>query len=73
VRGQFRCLTLDFPGCGLSPDAPGHDHSVLANARILEAFIDALDLQDITMVVHDVGGPVGLLVATGRPGRSAPW
>jgi pimeloyl-ACP methyl ester carboxylesterase len=69
VRGQFRCLTLDFPGSGLSPDAAGHDHSVPANARILEAFIDALDLQDVTMVVHDVGGPIGFLVATRRPER----
>src|SRR5689334_2368780 len=42
LRGQFRCLALDFPGCGLSPDAPGHDHSVPANARILAGFIDAL-------------------------------
>ncbi len=67
LRGQFRCLTLDFPGCGLSPDAPGHDHSVQANAQILEGFIDALDLQDITMVVHDVGGPLGFLIATKRP------
>jgi len=31
--------------------------------------IDALDLQDITMVVHDVGGPIGFMVATGRPER----
>src|SRR6516162_7299450 len=69
LRGQFRCLTLDFPGCGLSPDAPGHDHSVQANAQILEKFIDALDLQDITMAVHDVGGPIGFLVATRRPER----
>jgi haloalkane dehalogenase len=69
LRGQFRCLTLDFPGCGLSPDAPGHDHSVQANARILEGFIDALDLQDITMAVHDVGGPLGFLTAARRPQR----
>jgi pimeloyl-ACP methyl ester carboxylesterase len=69
LRGQFRCLTLDFPGCGLSPDAGGHDRSVRANARILEGFIDALDLQDIAMVVHDVGGPVGFLTATRRPQR----
>ena len=69
LRGQFRCLTLDFPGCGLSPDAPGHDHSVRANAQILEGFIDALDLQDITMAVHDVGGPTGFLVAARRPQR----
>ena len=69
LRGQFRCLTLDFPGCGLSPDAPGHDHSVPANAQILAGFIDVLDLQDVTMVVHDVGGPLGFLVATMRPER----
>jgi haloalkane dehalogenase len=69
LRGQFRCLTLDFPGCGLSPDVPGHDHSVPANAQILAGFIDTLDLQDITMVVHDVGGPLGFLVATRRPER----
>ena len=66
---QFRRLTLDFPGGGLSPDAPGHDHTVQANAQILEGFIDALDLQDITIVVHDVGGPLGFLVATRWPHR----
>jgi haloalkane dehalogenase len=69
LRGQFRCLTLDFPGCGLSPDVPGHDHSVQANARVLEGFVDALDLQDITMAVHDVGGPVGFLAAARWPHR----
>jgi haloalkane dehalogenase len=69
LRGQFRCLALDFPGCGLSPDAPGHDHSVRANADILDGFIDALDLQDITMAVHDVGGPLGFLAAARRPQR----
>ena len=69
LREQFRCLTFDFPGGGLSPDEPGHDHSLEANARILEGFIDALDLQDITMAVHDAGGPLGFLVATRRPER----
>jgi pimeloyl-ACP methyl ester carboxylesterase len=69
LRGHFRCLTLDFPGSGLSPAAPGHDHSVRASSQILERFIDTLDLQDITMVVHDVGGPLGFLVATRRPER----
>ena len=69
LRGQFRCLTLDFPASGLSPDVPGYDQSVEANAQILDGFIDALDLQDVTLVLHDVGGPLGLLVATRRPQR----
>jgi haloalkane dehalogenase len=69
LRGQFRCLTLDFPGSGLSPDAPGDGHSIRENAQILENFIDGIDLQDITLVVHDVGGPIGFLVAAKRPER----
>jgi pimeloyl-ACP methyl ester carboxylesterase len=69
LRHQFRCLTLDFPGSGLSPDAEDHDQSVRANAWILDGFIDALDVQDITMVIHGAGGPVGLLIATMRHER----
>ncbi len=69
LRGQFRCLTLDFPGSGLSPDVPGHDQSVETNAQILAGFIDALDPQDGTMILHDVGGPLGLVVASRRPQR----
>jgi len=69
LRGTFRCLTLDFPGSGLSPSAAGHDNSVQANSAILREFIDALDLQDIILAVHDVGGPVGFLIATEQPHR----
>jgi haloalkane dehalogenase len=69
LRSQFRCLALDFPGSGLSPDAPANDHSVRENSQILESFIDAIDLQDITLLVHDVGGPIGFLVATKNPER----
>src|SRR5438128_2016761 len=69
LRRRFRCLTLDFPGSGLSPDAEDHDQSVRANAWVLDGFIEALDLQDITMVVHDAGGPIGFLIATMRPER----
>ena len=69
LRQRFRWVTLDFPGCGLSPDAANHDHGVPANARVLQQFIETLNLQDITMAVHDVGGPVGFLVATRLPRR----
>jgi len=69
LRPHFRCLTLDFPGSGLSPAVPDYDQSVRVNAWILDRFIEALDLQDITMVVHDVGGPIGFLIATMRPER----
>ncbi|HEY1002569.1 MAG TPA: alpha/beta fold hydrolase [Streptosporangiaceae bacterium] len=70
LREQFRCLTFDFPGSGLSPGEPGYDHSLEASARIREGFIDVLDLQD-TMVVHDAGGPIGFMAAPGS-GESFP-
>jgi pimeloyl-ACP methyl ester carboxylesterase len=38
-------------------------------SRVLESFVDALDLRDISLVVHDLGGPVALGVAAGRPDR----
>jgi pimeloyl-ACP methyl ester carboxylesterase len=71
-RDPAPARTVPLPGAGLPgqqgvTNAP--DHSVGANARILEGFIDALDLQDVTMVVHDAGGPAGFLVATRRPER----
>src|ERR1700737_158780 len=69
LRDQFRCVTLDFPGSGLSPVSPHHDGSVQANAEILEGFINSLDLQDITMGVPDAGGPIGFQVATRLPRR----
>jgi pimeloyl-ACP methyl ester carboxylesterase len=53
----------------LSSAVEGHDQSVPSNARILDGFIEALDLQDITLLVHDVGGPIGFLVASSRPER----
>ena len=67
LRSRFRCVALDFPGCGLSPVPARFDPSVRANADMLAGFIDALDLDDVTLLVHDVGGPVGFLVALDRP------
>jgi haloalkane dehalogenase len=69
LRGQFRCVALDFPSSGLSRAARGYQPTVAASTDILERFIDALDLRDITLVAHDIGGPVGLGDAVRRPER----
>jgi haloalkane dehalogenase len=69
LRPQFRCVAVDFPGCGLSPVPAEHDPSVRANADLLAGFIETLGLDEVTMLVHDVGGPAGFLVATAQPQR----
>jgi haloalkane dehalogenase len=67
LRDQFRCVALDLPGSGLSIAGPEYRPSLEAASHVLEAFIDALDLRDLTLVVHDLGGPVALGVAARRP------
>ena len=71
LRDDFRCLVLDFPGSGLSARRPGEsaDDSIVANAAVLDEFVAGLDLQDVTLLLHDVGGPVGFLFAVQHPER----
>jgi haloalkane dehalogenase len=69
LRPQFRCVALDFPGCGLSPVPVPHDPGVPANADVLAGFLDTLGLDDVILLVHDVGGPIGFLAALARPRR----
>jgi pimeloyl-ACP methyl ester carboxylesterase len=66
---HFRCVTLDAPGNGRSyrPGAAGT--TLAAAAAATSAVIDALDLRDITLVLHDLGGVAGLHAAAEQPGR----
>jgi pimeloyl-ACP methyl ester carboxylesterase len=64
-----RCIAPDFLGFGLS-DRP-HDFSYTpeAHGQNLLRFVELLDLRDLTLVVHDYGGPIGLPVALSQPER----
>jgi haloalkane dehalogenase len=67
LRDCFRCVVPDLPGFGLSERPPGDAYRPEDQARRLTAFIDALGLKDLTLVVHDFGGPIGLAHAIDRP------
>jgi len=69
LRGRFRCVALDFPGAGLSTAAEGYRAGIEESSRVLEAFIRELDLRDVTLVLHDLGGPVGLGAGVKVPER----
>lgn len=68
LRDDFRCVTLDFPGYGLTPTSGG-DPSLADLTDVLTAFVTTLDLRDITVVAHDLGGPVALTMAADQPER----
>jgi len=64
-----RAIALDLPGYGLS-DKPldvRYDYDFYAD--VLDSFLDALGIGETNLVVHDLGGPVGLYWAIQNPGR----
>lgn len=67
LRGQFRCIAVDYPGFGLSTPAPGYRFLPAEHAQVIAGFVDALGLSGITLVVHDWGGPIGLAARAARP------
>jgi haloalkane dehalogenase len=67
LRSEFRCIAVDYPGFGLSTAAQGYRYLPTEHAAVIGAFVDALALTGVTVVVHDWGGPIGLAVMQQRP------
>ena len=63
LRGRFRCVAVDLPIARRSRATEGEDLALGALWGILESFVRALDLRDLTLVLHDLAGPVGLGIA----------
>ena len=57
---DHRALALDLMGFGLSDKPTDREYSFEEHTKILRGFIEALDLKDLTLVLHDWGGPIGL-------------
>ena len=71
LEDRARCIAVDHLGFGLSdrPAQAGYrpeDHA----ARFAE-FPDALDLRDVTVLIHDYGGPIALRWILDHPDRVA--
>lgn len=69
LSADFRCITLDPPGIGLSAPVSRQATTLPHSARAVSAVIEALDLTDVTLVVHDTGGPPALAAAARTPDR----
>lgn len=61
------CVAMDHIGFGLSDKPTSWNYNPAGHARNLEALIQSLDLTDITLVVQDWGGPLGLSYAINHP------
>lgn len=58
LEREGRCLAPDLIGMGKS-GKPAIDYSFADHARYLDAWFDALELRDVTLVIHDWGSALG--------------
>ena len=65
VTDDYRAIAVDLIGMGKS-DQPELEYTYQDHKRYLDAFIEALDLQDITLVIHDWGSVLGFDYAVGH-------
>jgi haloalkane dehalogenase len=63
VEPYGRVIAVDLIGMGKS-DKPDIGYRFVDHSRYLEAFIEKLDLKNITLVVHDWGSALGFNYAT---------
>ena len=70
VAAGYRCIAPDHAGFGRS-DKPTdiHWYTIARHTEILTTLITALDLDEVTLVCQDWGGPIGLAQAVIMPER----
>lgn len=68
VSDTHRAIAVDLIGMGHS-GKPDIEYSYTDHYAYLEAFVEALDLRDITLVVHDWGATLGWDYARRNPDR----
>lgn len=57
---SYRCIAIDHIGFGLSEKPESFSGSPQHHSKNLIEFIHKLNLNNITLVAHDFGGPIGL-------------
>jgi pimeloyl-ACP methyl ester carboxylesterase len=63
LKTSYRCIAFDHIGFGFSDKPVEYDYTTINHAKTLEAFVRHLKLQNITLIMHDFGGPIGFYFA----------
>jgi pimeloyl-ACP methyl ester carboxylesterase len=64
-----RAIAIDLPGFGGSSKPTGVRYDFELFETAIDGLLEALGLDSVAIAVHDLGGPVGLHWAIGRPQR----
>ncbi|BDU05398.1 alpha/beta fold hydrolase [Nocardia cyriacigeorgica] len=65
----YRCLSPDWPLGSHTLAMPGADLTPAGVAGLIAAFLDRLDLTDVTIVANDTGGAITQILMTRHPER----
>lgn len=66
LRQKYRCIALDLPGYGASSPV-GRPVSIQFFAARLNEFVEKLQLKNVTLVGHSMGGQVSVAAALQKP------
>jgi pimeloyl-ACP methyl ester carboxylesterase len=69
VKGERRCIAYNLPAHGGSQVADDQALDLDANVAMLEAFCDALAVEDFDLVANDTGGALAQALAVRDSGR----
>lgn len=70
LEDRFRCIVPDLPlGSHVTPMSPDADLSPPGLAAIVADFLEALELEDVTLVANDTGGAIAQITAANHPER----
>lgn len=69
LREDYRVVVPDHMGFGKSVTPQDRSYWLQDHIDNIERFVLALDLRNITLVMHDFGGPVGMGLAARHPNR----
>jgi pimeloyl-ACP methyl ester carboxylesterase len=67
MKQHYRCIAVDHMGFGLSDKPEQYDYTTPNHSSTLAYFVSQKQLNNITLVVHDFGGPIGLNFAMQYP------
>ena len=69
LTGERRCIAIDILGHGAHATPPGQDITFTAQAAMIEAFLDAMNIDQVDLVANDSGGGIAQVFAAEHPER----
>lgn len=67
LKSDFDVIAVDLPGCGDSEKSVVVDYSLKHQSELLKEFIDALNIQKVHFVGHDLGGGIAQIFTVSYP------